>query len=275
MLAGQADSPEGRAALDRLLEAYHIPLRSALMEKHRLTPEAADDALQGFVAEKIMEKGILRLADRSRGKFRTFLLNALENYFFNELRRASAQMRRPEGGFTELVPEVVDGVAHPAAVTSHAMDVAWAVRVMEQACQRMEAEYGGEVGRASSHGQGDLGSSAKAENTVLPGKEGFHPGPATGRKAIWEVFAARLVRPLLRDKPEECYDSLVTRLGLKSPSEAANLLTTGKRAFDRHVRAVIAEYEADEKRVEEELRDLIEILAGHRAWPDGGAGKEG
>jgi hypothetical protein len=57
------------------------------------------------------------------------------------------------------------------------------------------------------------------------------------------------------EKPES-YDTLVTRLGLESPSQASNLLVTAKRMFARHLRAVVAETVADPDQVEEELREL-------------------
>ena len=76
--AGQEDAGAKRDALDRLLRRYLPALRAHLIYRRRFAPERADDLVQEFVADKIVEKDLIARADQQLGKFRTFLLTALE-----------------------------------------------------------------------------------------------------------------------------------------------------------------------------------------------------
>src|ERR1044072_1839210 len=95
--ASQTRQEKGREALDRLLTRYQPALLAHLGFKFRATEDAARDLLQSFVAEKILEKELLAQAKPTRGRFRTFLLNALDNCVVSQRRREQAQKRSPGG----------------------------------------------------------------------------------------------------------------------------------------------------------------------------------
>ena len=57
------------------------------------------------------------------------------------------------------------------------------------------------------------------------------------------------------------YEELVAKFGLRSPSEASNLLITAKRMFARVLREVVRETVADEAEVETEIMELKRILS--------------
>jgi RNA polymerase sigma-70 factor (ECF subfamily) len=82
-----------------------------------------------------------------------------------------------------------------------------------------------------------------------------------GREDLWGVFECRVLEPTLEGAPVLPYEQLVERFGFRSPSQAANALVTAKRLFARTLRAVVSEYAGDEAAVEEEIRDLQQILA--------------
>src|SRR6201999_3451227 len=65
---------------------------------------------------------------------------------------------------------------------------------------------------------------------------------ASGRADVWGVFETRVLDPMLHDAEPLGYDELVKRFGLTSPTQASNLLVTGKRTFARVLRALVAEY---------------------------------
>ena len=77
--AGGGSGPAAREALGELLVRYLPALRAHLVRRLRFTPDEAEDLLQGFIADKVVERGLVARADRRRGRFRTFLLAALEN----------------------------------------------------------------------------------------------------------------------------------------------------------------------------------------------------
>jgi RNA polymerase sigma-70 factor (ECF subfamily) len=145
LAAGQADSARGAAALEQLCRAYWYPLYAYVRRKgHR--PEDAQDLTQGFLA-RLLSGNRLALADRHRGRFRTFLLSALQNFLINEWEMASRQKR---GGGVEFVPLLTENpeqlyAAEPAddRTPETIYEQRWAAAVMARALERLDAECSG------------------------------------------------------------------------------------------------------------------------------------
>ena len=79
-------TPEAEAALADLCAAYWYPLYAFVRRKGH-DPEHAADLTQEFFA-RLLEKDYLRSVDRSRGRFRSFLLAACTHFLANERDRA-------------------------------------------------------------------------------------------------------------------------------------------------------------------------------------------
>ena len=77
------------------------------------------------------------------------------------------------------------------------------------------------------------------------------------------MCAGRGLGPSVVGAPPTPYQQLVARFGYATPDQAANVLTTGKRSFQRALREVVADY-CDENQVDDEIRDLQSIVAGGR-----------
>lgn len=89
--AGAAGTREARDALESLCSSYWYPLY-AFARKRGLDHHAAQDLVQAFFA-RVIEKQDLAEADRSRGRFRSFLLASLSNFLSNHWDRERAQKR--------------------------------------------------------------------------------------------------------------------------------------------------------------------------------------
>ena len=84
-------TPGGRQALATLCEVYWYPLYAYLRRQgHRA--EDAQDLTQGFFAY-LLDKHSLHRVDRTRGRFRSFLLASLNHYVSNMCDRDRAQKR--------------------------------------------------------------------------------------------------------------------------------------------------------------------------------------
>jgi len=92
--AATSESPESISALADLCEAYWYPLYTFVRRKGYDRVEA-EDLTQAFFAE-LLEKKQLCVADQQRGKFRTFLLSALD-HFVNKQWRAQQALKRGGG----------------------------------------------------------------------------------------------------------------------------------------------------------------------------------
>ena len=225
--AGQDPTEAKREALGGLLVRYLPALRAHLIYGKRLTPEDADDLLQEFVAAKILEKELIGRADRELGKFRTFLLTALDRFLIDRLREQAARKRAPAHGALKPLGEQAEQV--PADQHCDAFDLAWARNMIDETIRLMRTEC-----------------------------------ETSGRMDVWGVFECRLLGPLLHAAQPMEYDELVEKFGLESPSQASNVLITAKRMFARLMRAVVGEYALGGAEIESEIGELMEILGRAR-----------
>lgn len=220
--AAEAQSDRGRQALDRLLRRYRPVLHWHLTAYRRMSAADADDLLQGFIVNKVLEQQLIGQADPARGRFRSLLLTALDNYRASRHRFEAAAKRSPGQG-AHAALEAAEDVAvedDPAA----AFDVRWARCVFDAAAEQMRQAC-----------------------------------EASGRQDVWTVFSERELEPARSGLEPVSYDDLSRRLGLATSTQAANLLVTAKRMFRREVEQVVGEYAADRRAVEAEVRDLLEI----------------
>src|SRR6185503_10687630 len=69
--AGQAESPNASAALEKLCRSYWYPLY-VFVRRQGYDADQAQDLTQGFFC-RVLQKNYLRSADPNRGRFRSFL----------------------------------------------------------------------------------------------------------------------------------------------------------------------------------------------------------
>jgi DNA-directed RNA polymerase specialized sigma24 family protein len=224
--AGHQNTDLRRQALSTLLHRYVPALRTYLSLDRGMSCEEAEDLLQDFIADKIIEQNMLASAQVERGKFRTFLLATLKRYAISRHRAQTAAKRTPTGGVQDLggiADHLDDGSAEDP---SHRFVIAWARETIAEALRRMRSECDG-----------------------------------SRRADLWRVFDARVVAPTLEGAEVVSYAVLVSELQLETPLQACSLLTTAKRMFERNLRAVAAEYSGDDDdAIDAEMADLREIL---------------
>jgi hypothetical protein len=83
---------------------------------------------------------------------------------------------------------------------------------------------------------------------------------ARGRLDLWEVLRLRAVDPILNGAEPTPYEQIVDQLQLGTPRQAINLLVTAKRSFLRHLHTAVGRYVDGAERIEEEIKDLREIV---------------
>lgn len=223
--AGQASAQTRHVSLGTLLQRYLPALRAHLTIDKKLPVDRAEDLLQGFVADKVVEQNLVALADPARGKFRSFLLVALNRYATDQFRREGAAMRGGQAGGTSPQRDPNELIS-PQAQPSDQFDLVWARELVARALQLMSGEC-----------------------------------QETGRGEIWEVFDCRVVRPAFEGVGPMPYDALIQKYGLQTPIQTYNLLTTAKRMFTRCLHAAAAEYAGSDGTAEQEITDLKTILA--------------
>jgi RNA polymerase sigma-70 factor (ECF subfamily) len=191
-----------------------------------LSDDRADDLVQGFVADTVITQNLLGRAEQTKGRFRSFLLGALNHYVASQFRRDGARKRRPAAAVLDIddLPDVSSADAEP----SWQFTLAWAREVVEEAKRRTEVHC-----------------------------------KAVERPDLWLVFTERVLRPAAEHTAPPPHGHVAGDLHLAGPKAASNLLVTSKRLFARTLRAVVSEYAADEAEIDEEIDDLMRVLARH------------
>ena len=147
--------------------AYWYPLY-VYVRRRGCRPEEAEDLTQAFFARILEGDDLLQVADPGRGRFRSFLLAALEHFLANQWRRDRAQKRG--SGQPVLSLDLPDGERRYAREPGHeltperAFDRRWALTLLEQALAGLREEYA-EAGKLPlfEHLKPDLGGEPEAE----------------------------------------------------------------------------------------------------------------
>lgn len=228
--AGGADGNANLVAVAEIVRLYAPALHAHLMHRHQCDKHRADDLLQGFLADKVLEQRLIGYADPKRGRFRTFLLTALDRYVIDQHRHDSAQKRSSKSPLHDIEAHV-DALSTPEAERDdrNAFDRAFAREVVHEVLSTMRQQC-----------------------------------EATERRDLWDVFDVRYLKPAMEGAKPEPHESIAHRLRLASADQSGNLLITAKRMFTREFMAVVSRYAADENEVREEVDDLWRVFADAR-----------
>ena len=143
LAAGQVTSPEAEAALENLCRAYWYPLY-AYVRRQGHSPHDAQDLTQGFFA-RLLEKNWVGVADREKGKFRSFLLSVLNHYLGDELDRANAAKRGGGKVLLSLDEQTAESLLsqEPPSYLSPEQEFErrWAAALLQQAMARLRQEF--------------------------------------------------------------------------------------------------------------------------------------
>ena len=223
LTAGQPGSPQAAVALEKLCRTYWYPLY-AYIRRRGYGPEDAQDLTQEFFA-RLLRQNYAAQADRTKGRFRSFLLLTLNHFLSDEQARANTRKR---GGGHLLVslddPACEDRyrLEVPDEVTPETLfDRGWAQTILDQALGRLRAEFV---------------AGGKAEPYEI--LKAFEPGE---QKTI-------------------SYAEAADRLGV-SESAVKSLIHRLRQRHRELVREEIAQTVATAAEVDEELHYLIAVIS--------------
>jgi len=143
LAAGHSSAPGAQEALEKLCRAYWYPLY-VYVRRQGNGPQDAQDLTQDFFS-RLLEKKYLAMADRARGKFRTFLLGSLKNFLVNEWRRAGRLKRGGDLTFVSFdaneAEERYAGEPIDETNSTNVYERQWAVALIEQVFSMLRGEY--------------------------------------------------------------------------------------------------------------------------------------
>jgi hypothetical protein len=221
------DADERKQIIDNLIRTYWKPVYCYLRCKGYRN-EKAKDLTQGFFHEIVLERDLIRRADRSRGRFRTFVLTALDHYVSNEHRRETAAKRTPssqaKGVDFEALPDLP--VARFSSRPEQVFNYAWATTLLDEVVTEVKKSF-----------------------------------CETGRTAYWEVFRARVLAPIVENAVPAALPDICKQYGVDNEAKASNMIVTVKRRFRSVLELKLRQVVQDDSTVEAELAELLDVLS--------------
>ncbi|MGA2031853.1 MAG: RNA polymerase subunit sigma-24, partial [Thermoguttaceae bacterium] len=143
LAAAGSEDARGREALAKLCQVYWYPLY-AFVRRQGHGPHEARDLTQEFFL-RLLEKDYLADVDRSKGKFRSFLLAALKHFLSKERARAKTLKR---GGGHALVPLDIPSAEdryrrepEDNATPEKLFERRWALTLLDRVLTRLSEQY--------------------------------------------------------------------------------------------------------------------------------------
>jgi len=210
-----------------LLKKYWKPVYCYVRRKS-FDNEQAKDLTQSFFQEIVLKRALIEHADKSRGRFRTFLLTALQQYMAEAHRKQSSRKAKPKGFLLSL--DELRPTQMPEAPAEYSPEdsfhYAWAAQLLDQLLEEVETKC-----------------------------------RTDGKATHWQVFHDKVLRPIMEGTDAPSMEEICRRYDIESPDKASNMIVTVNRRFratlTRHIRrSVMLDCEVDE-----EFQELIEIFA--------------
>jgi RNA polymerase sigma-70 factor (ECF subfamily) len=190
--AGRKETTQAHAALEKLCRIYWYPLY-AYVRRRGHSAHDAQDLTQAFF-ERLLQRHWVEAADPQRGRFRTFLLTAMNRFLADEWDKLRAQKR---GGNVAHVPLQLDTAetrygCEPIddATPEQYFERRWVLTLLETVLQSLRSEY-------EREGKGELFA---ALNPTLVGSRETQPYEDLGARLDMNVGAVKVAVHRLRKR---------------------------------------------------------------------------
>jgi RNA polymerase sigma-70 factor (ECF subfamily) len=232
VIDARATNPDRQTeVVNALITRYWKPVYCYLRRKG-CSNEQAKDLTQGFFYEVALGRNLFAQADQKKGKFRTFLLTALDRYSRDVYEMDNAQKRKPEGQLASLDTEQMAGRldSQQSSRPEEVFHYAWASDVLNEVLATVKVEC--------------------CQNQ---------------RQAYWEVFHGKVVVPILDNCDPSALKDLCSNLAIKDEQTASNMISYVKKQFQSTMRRHLRQFVSSDSEVEEEFADIFSILSKNNA----------
>jgi len=220
--AGSGDEDKDRALIGLLLGQYWRPVYCYLRRKG-YPNEQAKDLTQGFFHEVVLQRRLVEKADPARGRFRSFLLIALNRYLSDVRDAQTARKRIPNEKLVRL-DMAEAGNLPPVAEELNPEDcfnTAWISLLLEQALEQVEAQC-----------------------------------HEDGKTVHWYVFRDRILQPIMNQAEPPSMKEICGTYGLDSEAGASNMIVTVKRRLQKAMRQHLRRSVTSDGLVDGEMEEL-------------------
>lgn len=223
---GGDEKDEERVLIGSLLEQYWKPVYCYL-RRRGYGNEESKDLTQAFFHEVVLGRDLFQRADKSQGRFRSFLLVALKRYVSAMRDKEFAQKRVPKN---KLVPlETVDESGLSAAcielTPEDSYNYAWVSALLEQVLEKAKAQC-----------------------------------YEDGKIQHWHLFSERVLGPITDKGAPPAMDELCHKYRIKDRTTASNMIVTVKRRFRSALRDHLRDLVSSDQEVDSELGEIMQFL---------------
>jgi RNA polymerase sigma-70 factor (ECF subfamily) len=205
------------ALISLLLERYWKPVYCYLRQKG-YDNEQAKDLTQDFFYEVVLNRDLVQRAEQCKGRFRSFLLHALNQYLIDQKREQRAHKRIPKDKLvsldideTPVVPQTISELG-----PEESFNYAWKSALLDRILSQVQTQC------------------YKEDMAVH-----------------WKVFNDRIVQPILENLQAPSLKEICAKYAIEDEVKASNMAITVKRRFrsalKKYIRStVISESQTDE-----------------------------
>lgn len=223
------DARGDRTLLERLLRLYWPPVY-AFIRHQGFGAHDASDLTQEFLSSVVLARNILERADPSRGRFRSFLKQALRNFLIDHHRANNVRKKINRAVSLSVSPDDdrFGSIPEPAVKDDPTgiFDRQWAATLVQLALERLEDAM-----------------------------------RADGMTSHWIAFETNVVGPTIRKTKPMPLDELARKVGVETET-LSNMIQTTKRRFKRMLREIVADTVENAGAVDDELAELNRLLSG-------------
>jgi RNA polymerase sigma-70 factor (ECF subfamily) len=226
--AGPARSKhQGSGALTQLCQIYWRPIFAFICRRGYPVSDAQDLTQDFFVM--VLEGNLLKLADPSRGRFRSLLLKSLKNFLVDAAEKRRAEKRGGKINFVswdDWMAEAPSQLSIPVRTLEslspeRVFDLRWAATVVERALRRLREEC-----------------------------------ESRGRRRLFDLINSYLIA----DRADVSYSNIAKKLAV-TETEVKRLLHRMRQRYRELLRDEVAQTVERPADVDEEIRYLCLVLA--------------
>jgi DNA-directed RNA polymerase specialized sigma24 family protein len=222
----KTDQDRDGTLVNFLLQQYWKPVYCYLRRKGH-DNEQAKDLAQDFFHEIVLNRDLVGRAEQVRGRFRSFLLFALNEFLTKQRLKENARKRNPKGKLISL--DMGDVPTLPQSVESASPEESFHYAWLSALLERVLAEVRSDCERE-------------------------------GLEAHWRLFDQRVVKPIMGGQCPVSLAELSQAQGIGDVKEASNRVITVKRRFRKalmqHVRRTLLSGD----QASEEMEELLQYL---------------
>jgi DNA-directed RNA polymerase specialized sigma24 family protein len=220
--AGSSQDTDDKVLIGLLLERYWKPVYCYL-RRQGYDNEDAKDLTQDFFHEIVLGHHLFETADKSKGRFRTYLLVSLDRYLIKVRQKQQAQKRIPQKNLIHF--NVMSDAELPSVVSElnpdESFNYTWVSILLEQVLEQVESQC-----------------------------------HRDGLSTHWYLFSERILETILNEQKPPSLDELCRKHQVEDSVKASNMIITVKRRFGTVLQKHLRNLVASDEQVREEFEEI-------------------